>query len=223
MTVGPILPWDILPGCSYDEILFAERFVNRASVLRKGGSFGGNPVFDGNGMVLNSSTPDYVKYPLNEQFDYGLDPLGVHAICIPPFAWDEGGIERNFFDCTPTLELRMTKGSADNFLFNVGGTNICNVASATIDPIWIQNGFNVITVSASDGDTNAWINKTQIVTSSVTAYGTIPALTELGIGIRGTTLGPFNGRLLLIAFFKRLLTAEDHEALCDARPMLVIP
>lgn len=221
MTVrGPILPWDTA-GFDLKDLLWVSRFRDRESEIRKGATFNGDAIAD-RGLELDG-TGDYLEYVLNGQLDYGLDPVGIHVACVPHFDWDESGVERSFFDCEPSIEFRFAKSAGDLLLFNVGGTNIFTTASATIAPLWKKNDYNALTVSATNGDTNAWVNGTQVETNDATAYGTIPALTELTVGARGAATGPFDGRILLLAFFNRAMTSEDHEALYNSRPMLVIP
>jgi hypothetical protein len=73
--------------------------------------------------------------------------------------------------------------AADALTFVAGGTTVVAVAYATWDALWNVGSKNTIISSMKSGDSNVWLNGTQIVTSDATAWDS-GQISQLTIGAR---------------------------------------
>lgn len=168
----------------------------------------GSPVIDF-GAELDSSTPDYFNLNLDVAKNiFNHDPISFVIEFTPNFDYDDGET-RVFFSAGVPL-YSIYKFADDNIELNMGGTAIAVIASATYSAYWAVNERNVLVVSSTSGDTNVWLNGTQILTNDATAwtFGTPDTCFTIGTDC-GDTGDAFDGTLHSVKFFHSLLTADE--------------
>ncbi len=137
-------------------------------------------------MTLVSAPPKLVAhgYELDGALDYltgaistdvfNNDPLSIVVEFTPAFNWDENA-NRYLFDTTGTDRYQLYKrdnASANTLLLRLGNTLIGEVPSAAYSPFWLQGQRNVLVVSGTTGDTDIYLNGTQVMTNDASAWAT---------------------------------------------------
>lgn len=217
MSVGPILPQDVVFSDLWNWI-WSSRFESRASEIRKGATFTGDPVVD-RGLILDGAN-DYVKYPFVNKFD-DASLWSCDIIFRPDFAYDEDAT-RKFFEVyngsTEHYGLVKKNNASNNVLTLIlGGTTIADIASATYSSVWDVGHRNVLTIAGTTGDTDAWLNGTQILTADSTSWSPVNGdLHDLWVGADSSGTSKFDGKFDMVAFYDSLLTVDDHNALYAA-------
>jgi len=90
----------------------------------------------------------------------------------------------------------------------LGGTTVEIIPLATYEPYWKANEENVIIVSGTSGDTNAWLNGTQILTNDATAWTPQdPATIYVGASYTGGSA--FDGKIHSYRAWQRQCTTDE--------------
>jgi hypothetical protein len=202
-------PAEVRRGCR-----FAALHKNAAEVAENLGTISGTVSFDG-GVATFGGSSDYITYSLaGHEFGASQSDFSAVVEFWPEFATDEDSTRTLFVvkGSGGTQNFRVTKRpNADSNVLRIqcGGTQIANIAEATYSPAWLENERNVLTISATTGDTSVWLNTTKILDADATAWTPADAI-ELEVAC-------FNGSVCFkgsIGFFELFQsTLVEQEAL----------
>lgn len=199
------LPAERLRGCE-----FSQTFTSPTDIVNSGGVVSGTPTFSNNGVTLNGTT-DSITYTLSEK---ELQSASFSSVIefTPDFETDEDAT-RTIFDSTNSNRFYVVKGNSANgynLLIGCGHASIANIAEATYSPYWKVGEKNILVVTSTSGDTDVWLNGTQILANASTAW-TAKIPTDLTIGSRYDGANKFDGIIHSLKVFNIKLT--DQEAL----------
>lgn len=186
---------------------FAERAESSWHVAENGGVITGTPIINF-GATLDG-TNDYLTYTLQGQ-EFNSANISIMVECWPGFDYDAN--DNYYLIDTPDLYrylIYKRNNTGSNVLeIYLGNTSIAQIPSATYGPYWLPSQRNVLLVSGTSGNTNAWLNGSQILTADATLWvQKLPA--QLFIGARHSGIGLFDGVINQVKIFKSLLTADD--------------
>lgn len=171
----------------------------------------GSPSFSSAGVEFGGSA-DYIRFPAAGIFG------GVNTTVLMRFTPDfdtNDNTQRNFFD-TEAGASRYFVTKAANAFNNIlriqfGNTIIQDIAEATYSPFWFINQENTLIITATSGDTNAWLNGNQILTNDTTAWS--PSVNSiLLLGTNQTPTPTFDGHIKDFMVFDRILNEEERNA-----------
>ena len=187
---------------------FSETFESKAAVVANGGVITGTPSI-AHGLATLNGTTDYITYALTGN-EFNSAEISIVIEFWPDFDYDNNAESALF--CTDTsveytVYKRNNAGSNELGIL-LGGTLIAFVVQGTYSPYWRVGERNVLVISGTTGATNAWLNGTQILTASATAW-TPSGRTSLTIGRRTNGTRYFDGKIGPIKVFKGLLDAQD--------------
>jgi hypothetical protein len=142
---------------------------------------------------------------------YNTAEVGIVMEFTPDFDYDDNNL-RYLFDST-SFHYRVYKhNNAFSNVLNIGlgAISISNIASATYSPFWRKGRRNVLIISGTTGNTNAWLNGNQILTANATAWNaTNPA--TIYIGAANTLGSNFDGKIHSFWTVPRLITPLQVE------------
>jgi len=161
-------------------------------------------ISDRHGYTLDGSN-DYMTATGTGVFNTA--EVGIVIEFTPHFAVDE---DKNIYILDSSSGNRYLFGKANNTFNNVlnlhlGNTVIAYISEATYSPYWYQNQKNVIVISGTTGNTNAWLNGNQILTSASTEW-TAKNPANLYIGAANDAAGNFDGDINQFWTVPRLIT-----------------
>jgi hypothetical protein len=141
------------------------------------------------------------------------DPISIMVEFTPTFNWDDNadrylmyaddgaGADRYI------IQKRNNAGNNEIRLF-LGNTLIADIPSATYSAFWLQNQRNVFVISGTTGDTDAWLNGTQILTNDATAW--TPDMSSVNhVGSDRLGLNLFAGTIHSVQIYKAKLTGQE--------------
>ena len=183
-------------------------FDSAEDVARAGGTITGTPTI-AHGLATLNGTTDYITYALTGN-EFNSAEISIVIEFWPDFDYDNNAESALF--CTDTsveytVYKRNNAGSNELGIL-LGGTLIAFVVQGTYSPYWRVGERNVLVISGTTGATNAWLNGTQILTASATAW-TPSGRTSLTIGRRTNGTRYFDGKIGPIKVFKGLLDGQD--------------
>ena len=201
-----------------NSVIFEETFASTDAIAANGGSIAGTPtvandepVFFG-GLDLDG-TNDYLTYNAESLFAE-KGSISIEIWFKPDFAYDEA-VERAFFDSSAGSQYfirHLSNGVLNVFL---GGTDIGNIGTATYSGSWNQNAINHIVIASTSGDTDVYLNNTQIMTADNTAWS-IKNPAQFFIGAFNDASGKFDGTHYTTRIYDKKLTAGDVSNLYNA-------
>ena len=197
--------------------VIGEKLVKRfdmtspAAIARDGGTITGSPTFSRAGIDLDGSA-DYVTYAIPNTL-LASTILNIEIVFTPDFAHDDGA-NHYFLDSTNGSRLIIVKNSINALDLYVSSTNIAAIPAVTYGAYWNVGKRNVLTFDFTSGDSNAWLNGTQIMTGDSTTFSTSYP-TELYVGTRYTLTQLFDGEIESVAFKSEVLDRTDNQNLYD--------
>lgn len=201
----------ILPGehCSW-----RETFDRAADVAAHGGTITGAPTIR-RGATLDG-TNDYISYAVTDDILPG-DIISIVVEFRPDFDYDEDAV-RYLFDTTAGSRYCVFKdnNAASNVLsIYIGNTSIVDIASATYRDYWSVGKRNVLVVTGLTGNTSAWLNGTEILTSDPTGWASANPAT-LYVGADNAGANKFDGTIESVAIHhKDLMIQQDAQQLTN--------
>lgn len=174
----------------------------------------GAPKFSRSGGVVLDGVADYLSRNPLEIFA-GLTQLSFHCLFSPKFStsldavvafWDlnaPGG--RYYF-------LKGNNASANVFQVRLGGTYIGSIAESVYSDLWVQGGFNLLSLSSKSADTSVYLNGETIMDSDPSAWSPQTGGT-LYLGADNVGASFFNGSIYELKFYNSLITLADHLAI----------
>lgn len=159
---------------------------------------------------------DYVTYTV----DSGLlnkSSLSIAVEFTPDFDYDENANRYLYDSSDGSRYYALKKNNASNNAIEVymGNTKIADIASASYSGDWNANARNVLVVSGTSGDTDAWLNGTQILTNDNTAWSPAsPTSFYAGTRFSGSSL--FDGEIHSFTIYDGLLDGTDAQNLYDS-------
>lgn len=191
-------------GCRW-----ADRFESQALVEQNGGAVTGAPVFSvENGVTLDGAA-DYLDYDLaGTEFD--SDPISI-VVDFSPSVDYTFNANLALIDSTAGqtyLVMKRNNASSNGLLIFLGNTSVVTIAQATYGPLWLTNQRNSLTISSTSGDTDVWLNGTQILSNHATAWNPDqPPALRVGADIAGASFFP--GTIHSVQVYKAKLTAQE--------------
>ena len=165
MTTRYATPAERERGC-----VWSERFESQTDVEDNGGAVTGSPSFSGRDGVTLDGSNDYLTYHLAGREFYS-DPLSIVIEFTPDFA-DDDGVSHVMLDTSNVNGGRciVYKDSSNRIVIYLGNTSIATISNATFTAYWNTGSRNVLVVSGTTGETDAFLNGTQILTNDITAW-----------------------------------------------------
>lgn len=197
-----------LPAERMRGVRFAQRFWDKAALLRDAWTLVGNPPVD-QGIELNGTT-QYATVPLNGELNN--DELTIEIEFYPDFVPDEN--VRRYFYSTTTLAVNYRLIKFEDAISNQlrlygGGANRVDIALATYSPHWLVGQRNLFTAAIENGNWNVWLNGAQLVTANAQAYTpTDDAHISLGRNDAGGNY--FDGKITNFKIGHYLATQQEH-------------
>jgi hypothetical protein len=199
------------PSRTAEAVVFRERFRNAATVHTNGGALVGSPLIK-DGVYLTGS--EYITHPISTMLD-GRRFLTIVFEFWPDTDYDEDALANLFSTTSDDYRAYKDNNTASNVLGIVlGGTSIATIASATYSGSWRVGERNVLVISSDGTTTDAWLNKTQILTADATAWTpTNPATLYTGALADGS--GKLEGRATELSIQSLVMVQADVDALQD--------
>jgi hypothetical protein len=187
---------------------FIDKFTNQGMSEKAGAIFTGSPVVN-NGVRLNGTS----QYVCHNTPRFHFSPgFTIKIDFWPDFEFNDGA-NRYLFDSTPGLRLSCLKNSSNLLLFSVAGTI---VFSASFASQWRVGQKNTLIISATSGDTSAYLNGEIVVNSDATAFNPF-FISQFCIGAGTGGANFFDGIIEEFSFFMNAFTDADCEKLYDGR------
>lgn len=175
------------------QLAWRQDFVSSYLCQVTGMALVGAPAF-ANGLVLNGAT-QYATYngPALRSI-FGATSLYIFIRFTPDFAYNDGN-QHQLIDSGPNGRYGLVKANTGELGVFIGGTVIAAIPGATYGASWLVGQENVLTISSVSGDTDVWLNGTQILTSDVSAWTPQPDETTLYIGSSFAGADLFDGTI----------------------------
>jgi hypothetical protein len=127
----------------------------------------------------------------------------------PDFDCDDG--ENRYFLSGDFPKTYILKNSSNNMLIRIGSVTIATISCATLQTAWLTGQRNTLVISSTSGDTNAWLNTTQILTSDSSAWSP-SAISNFVVGTFnvGATGANFDGTIGRVLLFRDALLTEQE-------------
>jgi len=208
MLVQNSMPAERMRSC-----IFAGNFRSETAINRNGGTVTGAPTFDASQGVTLDGTNDYLTYALTGREFYS-DPISIVIEFTPDFNWNED-VTRVFIDIEDgaggnrTLIKKEKATSAYVLDIRISEAVTISIPSDTYSPFWLQNQRNVLVISGTTGNTNAWLNGSQILTGNATAWTPHSDGIRLTLGASYVATALFLGTFHSFKVFHALLTAQE--------------
>ncbi len=197
-------------GCT-----FADRFESQALVEKNGGAVTGTPTFNPKTGVTLDGAADYITYNLaGSEFD--SDPISIVIEFTPDFNWDENAF-RYLFDSTGGARYRVLKhnnAGGNNLSVFFNNTAIADIIPADYSAYWLVNQRNLLCISGTTGDIDAWLNGNAILVNDATAW-TVGTPASLYIGANNVGANFFDGTIHSLKVIKAKLTAQEAQDYYD--------
>jgi hypothetical protein len=188
---------------------FQDQFTNfNLSYLNGGVFIGGPPVNDG---VRLDGTNQYVYYD-TPRF-HAAAGFTIELKFVPNFEFGDSA-NHYIFDSTPTTGLSLLKHLSNVLVFYVNTTQI--FASGSFGAYWLTGKENTLIISASSGDTTAYLNGIKVVDSDATAFSNF-LITRITLGAAFSGVQGMPGTIKSFRFFMNAFTDADCEKLYDGR------
>lgn len=210
--------------------------TNRTSLTLSfvfGNNNGSSIVYDTSGNGRNSTetgtvtfTDDYVEYSGTTGNYLSVPGAGIFNSANTSFAIvfnPDTSVEDDHYDVMldgdATSRYGIHKGSSSGgYVMYViaGGTTVESISSSTYRALWKKGEKNILIFSGTSGNTNVWLNGTQILTSDATTWTAgDPATVYVGSSYLGSSA--FDGKFYSLRIWNRLLTTAEVEAISADR------
>lgn len=148
---------------------------------------------------------------------YNTANVSIAVKFTPDFDTSEDAVRNIYSDSLSDYVLQVRENANNNVLnILLGGTQIATIAEATYSPYWNVGQENVLIISGTTGDTDAWLNGNQILTADNTAWSpTNPATIYIGSSSSGTVT--FDGTIHTFKVWNRLLSTEEVADISEDR------
>lgn len=184
--------------------VFSETFHDVGSVARNGGTSVGSPPID-KGATLDGLT-QYVQYQPAETFFVG-DFISIVIEFYPAFA-ATADVDSYLFSGDGEYFVRKLNNAGSNVLrIRIGNSTLENISEANYASYWLKDQKNVLVVSATGVDSQAYLNGNEIMDSS-SGWNPDP-VNNLDIGARSAFTTYFEGRITKFQLYNRKLTAQE--------------
>ena len=196
-------PAEVARGC-----VASYSFENSAAVAADGGTIYGTPSINF-GAELNGTT-DRIQYALLGH-EFNSTEISAVVEFVPEFATNEN-MQRAFLDSDTGDRFLLYKQNnigSNTLTVYISGTSVAAIPEATYSPYWLQGRRNVLVVSGTAGNTNAWLNGSQILTAAATAWAPSSSPLELFVGSNKSGGINFKGSISQVKIFHSLLTAQE--------------
>lgn len=193
-----------------EDLIFREQFRNVGDVVQNQGTLTATPAVN-NGVTLNGTTQT-VSYPSTDIF-IGHAEITIEMWFTPDFNFDEDAT-RTLIDTSNNFGYRIQKrpnADANILRVTLGDTAIADIASATYGGSWNQSSLNHLVVTGTTGNTDAYLNGTQILTADNTAWTPL-APANLFIGSTFTPNQFFDGIIHEVSIYKRMWSTFEVQA-----------
>lgn len=205
-----LLPHDVTQEDRQRFCIWASTFRRPGDEVQKLGTINGAPVIN-RGLTLDGAA-DYIEYDLLGQFSLA-DPWSCHMVFYPDFSPTDDATYRFWSSSGDDYSLFKRANANGNVIqLTVGNTNIGDIAQATYAGLWALGDRNLISVVSTTGDTDVWLNGTQIMAADATAWSAVDA-TSLTVGAANGGGQYFDGRIESFHIYNTLLTELDHNAI----------
>ncbi len=188
--------------------IFHQSFEGPKEVAKAGGVITGSPVFrPGDGIILDGSN-DFITYSIPNTL-LAREKISFVVEFVPDFNLGVDAII-DFYSSTNAAYRIFKHSNAGNNVLGIvlGGTVVQSIPFAAYSPYWKQNERNVLVLSTVSGNTNVWLNGSQILTNDVTAWTiTRPVNFYIGASFAGTN--KFDGTIKSFSVLSRLLTSDE--------------
>jgi hypothetical protein len=169
----------------------------------------GAPDFPRDGGVELDGVAGYLVKDIPGQ----LDPLSTITIQIgfrPTFETNED--ENRILLDTNIDDYQVWKrnnANGNTLRIELGDSLIKQVAESAYNPLWVTNGWNLLTIASESGDTDLFFNESNLGLGVVSAWSPgLPQEFAIGGGTGGVSL--FKGRVFYVKVFNYRKTEVDH-------------
>lgn len=174
-------------------LAWREDFINAYLCQKAGLLLVGAPTFD-QGLVLNG-TSQYATYEGEKSRNiFSASSMYLFVRFTPDFDYDDGSAHY-FLDSAPNNRIRLIKTAGDDLELRVGGTLIATILPGTYAAWWNTGEENVLTISYSSGDSNAWLNGVPILINDPSAWAPDYDEATLYIGADSAGANFFDGTI----------------------------
>ncbi len=200
------------------DIFFSNKFdlTQAANITADSGSITGALTYTCEGAEFDG-TNDYVTYTIAGTLFSTKSSISIVVEFTPDFDWDDDN-NTYLFDSTSTERYYIFKrdnGDNNTLKLVLGGAVIGEVASATYSGDWNVDARNVLVISGTSGDTNIWLNGTQIMTNNAIAWTPAePIILTVGSNFAGGN--KFDGEIHAVSIYSGLLDGTDAQNLYDS-------
>jgi len=200
---SPLLQRYTTPAERLRGAVWADKFESNELVQLNEGVLTDTPVVN-NGATFDGVDNRITYSPELQTFDAA--ELSIVIEFTPTFSLTDGDIR--YFYAGDTTEYFLQKQADNTLLLQVGGVAIATIPYATYSPAWAADGRNVLVISSQTGDTDVYLNGTQILTSDASAY-TPSTVTSLVIGNLAAGGAGFTGTIHNFSIFQAKLTEQE--------------
>ncbi|NIA02252.1 MAG: hypothetical protein GWP15_02620 [Nitrospirae bacterium] len=155
-------------------------------------------------------TNDYVTYTIPSTLFSTSPSISIVAEFTPDFAYDANA-DYFIYDSTDSnryIAWKRSNAASNSLGIYLGNIFVVDIPSATYSAYWNANARNVLVVSGTSGDTDVWLNGTQIVTNDNSAW-TPTAPTSFYAGATFAGSNKFDGEIHAISIYSGLLDGTD--------------
>ena len=215
LTVQAGVVADSLPAERERGLVWSSSFRSQAEVEALGCTVTGSPTFSAVDGVTLDGISQFLMCNV-APFIFDTDKWAVVLKFNPNFNWDTD-IVAYFFDAEEAGGANrfyiVKSNSASSYVLqiSIGGSLIASIPTADYKDYWRENRDNILVVTSTTGDTDAWLNGNLILDNDPSGWSKRSDIINFYIGRRVTNFGFFPGIISSIKVFHNKLT--DQEAI----------
>ncbi len=193
------------------DIPFMKKFdlTQAANITADSGSITGALTYTCAGADFDG-TNDYVTYTIPSTLFSTSPEISIVMEFTPDFAYDDNAVTTLYSSTSNDYRVYKNNNAGNNVLGIVlKNTLVEEIASATYSAYWNQNARNVLVVSGTTGDTDVWLNGTQILTNDAAPWVPAGANVSLFVGSAEGGTQRFDGEIHAISIYSGLLDGTD--------------
>jgi len=157
-----------------------------------------------NGYSLDGTT-DYFSC-VNATGIYGNAEQSIVLGFVPGFDVEDGA-QSYLLDSTVGKRVAILKAATNSLVFHINNVTIDDIALAVWVDYWRDHGRNVLVFSGTSGNSNAWLNGYQIMSSDTTAWGASIDPTEIYLGCFSAISFKYKGDIFHFSAYPFMLSS----------------
>lgn len=202
-------PYPISGALHAQGIHFRDDFISASLSAENDVELKAGATIGANGLTLTGTEYAYVR---NRRLFTAPAGFTVYIRCIPTFELNDGD-NKFFYDTPGDGRCWFYISGTGNISIRCGDVFVASVLKANYEAYYTKDAVNEWILTSISGDTNLWLNGTQILTSDSTTYTWNDDARDTYLGIQSSLAGGFKGTIDRFYVWDRPITSADVDAI----------